>query len=114
MATVRDVFAFASTDYEPSSPEAKAFFTRLQDKFTFAITGQESAEILLERADHTLRNMGLQTMAGDRPSVSDAIVAKNYLDGDELYALHILCEQFLLFVESRSLRGQELTMTEMS
>ena len=31
-----------------------------------------------------------------------------------LYALHILCEQFLLFVESRSLPGQTLTMNEMS
>lgn len=111
---VRDVFAFASTDYEASSQEAKTFFSRLQDKFTFAITGQESAEILLERADHNLYNMGLQTMTSQRPSVGDAIVAKNYLDGDELYALHILCEQFLLFVESRSLRGQELTMVEMS
>lgn len=111
---VRDVFAFASIDYEPTAPEAKTFFARLQDKFTYAITGQQSAEILLERADHNIQNMGLQTMAGTRPSAGDAIVAKNYLDGDELYALHILCEQFLLFVESRALRGQELTMTEMS
>lgn len=46
--------------------------------------------------------------------MTDAVVAKNYLDGEELYALHILCEQFLLFVESRSLRGQSLTMDEMS
>jgi hypothetical protein len=111
---VRDVFAFASTDYEACSQVARTFFARLQDKFTYAITGQESAEILLERADHTLMNMGLQTMKGERPSMADAIVAKNYLDRDELYALHILCEQFLLFVESRSLRGQALTMVEMA
>jgi hypothetical protein len=111
---VRDVFAFGSIDYESSSTEAKAFFARLQDKFTFAITGQESAEILLERADHNIQNMGLQIMTGDRPSAGDAIVAKNYLDGDELYALHILCEQFLLFVESRAIHGRELTMAEMS
>jgi len=111
---VRDVFAFASSDYDACSQAAKTFFARLQDKFTYAITGQESAEILLERADHTMRNMGLQTIKGERPSPADAIVAKNYLDSDELYALHILCEQFLLFVESRSLRGQELTMEDMS
>jgi hypothetical protein len=113
-SAVRDVFAFASIDYDPGSQPAKTFFARLQDKFTYAITGQESAEILLERADHTLRNMRLQTMKGDRPSMTDAVVAKNYLDGEELYALHILCEQFLLFAESRSLRGQPLTMDEMS
>lgn len=61
-SAVRDVFAFASTDYDSGSQAAKTFFARLQDKFTYAITGQESAEILLERADHTLRNMGLHTM----------------------------------------------------
>jgi hypothetical protein len=113
-SAVRDVFAFASTDYDAGSQASKTFFARIQDKFTYAITGQESAELLLDRADHTLRNMGLQTMKGERPTVTDAIVAKNYLDRDELYALHILCEQFLLFVESRSLRGQTLTMEEMS
>jgi hypothetical protein len=53
-------------------------------------------------------------MKGERPSMTDATVAKNYLDRDELFALHILCEQFLLFVESRSLRGQALTMVEMA
>lgn len=111
---VRDVFAFGSIDYEASSQEAKTFFARLQDKFTYAITGQDSAEILLERANHTLDNMGLKTMAHDRPSMADATVAKNYLESDELYGLHILCEQFLLFVESRSLRGQRLTMGEMA
>lgn len=111
---VRDVFAFASTDYEASSQEAKSFFARLQDKFTYAITGQNSAEILLDRANHLLDNMGLKTMKGAGPSKDDVTVAKNYLDGDEIYALHILCEQFLLFVESRSLRGQKLTMSEMS
>lgn len=113
-SAVRDVFAFGSVDYDASSQAAKSFFARLQDKFTYAITGQESAEILLERADHTLDNMGLKTMANDRPTRADATVAKNYLEGDELYALHILCEQFMLFVESRSLRGQELTMAEMA
>jgi hypothetical protein len=58
--------------------------------------------------------MGLQTMKGERPSQADIAVAKNYLMEDELCGLHILCEQFLLFVESRALRGKQLTMNEMS
>lgn len=111
---VRDVFAFASQDYVANSQEAKSFYARLQDKFTFAITGQTSSQILLERANHLLDNVGLQTMASSRPQMGDVTVAKNYLNDDELYSLHILCEQFLLFVESRSLRGHRLTMQEMS
>lgn len=32
---------------------------------------------------------------------------------EELHYLHILCEQFLLFVESKAIRGQQLTMKEL-
>ena len=49
-----------------------------------------------------------------RPTKADATTGKNYLDPDELYALHLLCEQFLLFAESKAIRGHQLTMTEMS
>ena len=110
---VRDVFAFGSIDYDPKSQAAQSFFARLQDKFTYAITGQESSEVLLERANHLLVNMGLTSFTGKSPQMRDVTVAKNYMSEDELYALHILCEQFLLFVESRAIRGNHLTMAEM-
>lgn len=111
--SVRSVFAFGSTDYDPASKAAQGFFARLQDKFLFAVTGQPAQEIVLDRADHRLPNMGLQTMKGERPSNADAVIGKNYLRFHELYSLHILCEQFLLFVESRAWRGQPLKMSEM-
>ena len=107
---VRDVFALASSDYSKDAPEIGRFFALLQDKFTYAITGQLSSQILLDRANHLLRDMGLTHMKGSRPSHGDARIAKNYLFKDELYALHILCEQFLLFIESAALRGKRLTM----
>ena len=31
-----------------------------------------------------------------------------------MYGLHILCEQFLLFVESEAIRGLQLTMVDLS
>jgi hypothetical protein len=111
---VRDVFAFASSDYDKDAPQIGLFFAKLQDKFTYAVTGQRSSEILLERANHLLRDMGLTFMSGSRPSHADVQRAKNYLDKDELYALHILCEQFLLFIESAALRGRQLTMAGLS
>lgn len=58
--------------------------------------------------------MGMNTTKGDVPERADAEVGKNYLDDEELYSLHILCEQFLLFVESKAIRGQQLTMAELS
>ncbi len=111
---VRDVFAFASSDYAKDAPDVGRFFAKLQDKFTYAITGQLSSQILLERANHLLHDVGLTSKSGSRPSHADVQKAKNYLDKDELYALHILCEQFLLFIESAALRGKQLTMRELS
>ena len=111
---VRDVFAFASSDYPKNAPDIDRFFAKLQDKFTYAITGQLSSQILLDRASHLLHDMGLTSKSGSRPSHADVQRAKNYLDTDELYALHILCEQFLLFIESAALRGKQLTMRELS
>ena len=111
---VRDVFAFASSDYVKDAPDLGRFFAKLQDKFTYAITGQLSSQILLERASHLLHDVGLTSKSGGRPSHADVQKAKNYLDKNELYALHILCEQFLLFIESAALRGKLLTMRELS
>jgi hypothetical protein len=111
---VRDVFAFVSSDYESSSQIARSFFAKLQDKFLYAITGNTVSKLILDRADHKQLNMGLQSMKGERPQMADVFIGKNYLVPDELYALHILCEQFMLFVESRAIRGQTLTMVEMA
>ena len=113
-ASVRDAYAFGSVDYEPNSQAAKSFFAKLQDKFLYAITGTTASELILSRANHDQPNMGLQTMQGERPQIADVTIGKTYLVPDELYGLHILCEQFLLFIESRALRGQPLTMEEMS
>ena len=111
---VRDVFAFASTDYDKDSETARQFFAKIQDKFLYAITGQVASQVILQRADSEEPNMGLQTMKGQKPTKADARIGTNYLDEKELYELHILSEQFLLFVESRAMRGLPLTMGELS
>jgi hypothetical protein len=111
---VRDCFKLSSTDYEPNSKHTKSFYAKLQDKFLVATTGKTASEIVIERAKAEKDHMGLTHMRGDFPDLWDAKVGKNYLLGDELYALHILCEQFLLFAESKALRGQKLTMEEMA
>jgi hypothetical protein len=41
-------------------------------------------------------------------------LARIYLDKDELYTLHLLCEQFMLFAETKAFRGQRLTMAQLS
>ena len=111
---VRDCFKISSSDYDQSAKETRSFYAKLQDKFTYAITGQTSSQVILERADGLKEFMGLTSTKSGRPTKADAMVGKNYLSPDELYILHILCEQFLLFAESKAIRGHELTMKELS
>jgi hypothetical protein len=111
---VRDVFAFGSSDYNKDAQIVRSFYAKVQDKFLYAVTGKTAAEIKLQRADHKKPAMGLTSIKGILPERADADVGKNYLHEQELYSLHILCEQFLLFVESKAIRGQKLTMAELS
>ena len=111
---VRDVFAFGSADYDKDFSVVRSFYAKLQDKFLYAVTDKTASEIKLERADHRKPSMGLVSIKGDVAERVDADTAKNYLYEQELYGLHILCEQFLLFVESKAIRGQQLTMSDLA
>ena len=111
---VRDCFKIASSDYDKDSDKVRSFYARLQDKFLFAITGKTASELILERADAGKGNMGVTSTKGLLPTKAEAKVGKNYLLSDELYVLHILCEQFLLYAESKAIRGQSVTMEELA
>lgn len=109
-AKVRECFKISSSDYDPESKQVKTFYALLQDKFHHAVTGMTASKLVMDRADHTAENMGLQSMKGLAPTLADAETGKNYLREDELYRLHLLSEQFLLFAESTALAGQKMTM----
>lgn len=111
---VRDCFMIAATDYDKASPKVRSFYAKLQDKFLYAITQKTASELILERADAAKHNMGVKTTKGKYPTKQETTVGKNYLESDELYVLHILCEQFLLYAESKAIRGQSMTMDELS
>lgn len=109
-AKVRECFKVGSSDYDPTSREVKKFYALLQDKFLHAITGQTASKLVLDRADHRNESMGVQTFSGKLPTLAEAKTGKNYLESEELYRLHLLSEQFLLYAESRALAGQKMTM----
>lgn len=109
-AKVRECFKISASDYDPSSKQVKTFYALLQDKFHHAVTGMTGSKLLLDRADYKDDNMGLQSIKGASPTFDDAKTAKNYLLPPELYRLHILSEQFLLFAESTALTDKKMTM----
>ena len=113
-AAVRDCFKEASSDYDAGSKACRSFYALMQDKFLYAVTQSTASQLILGRADRKSANMGVTSFAGNMPSVSEAQIGKNYLQSDELYILHILCEQFLLYAESSAIRGKTLTMADLT
>jgi hypothetical protein len=113
-AQVRECFKISASDYDKESAMVRSFYAKIQDKFLFAVTGKTASELIIYRADHKLDQMGLQTVSGNFPTLQDASTGKNYLQEDEIYTLHILCEQFLLYAESKAIRGQTMTMRELT
>ncbi len=112
-AKVRECFKVSASDYHPEAGEVRRFYILLQEKFHHAVTGMTSSKIVLDRADHTQENVGLQTMAGKKPTIADVETGKNYLKQEELYRLHLLSEQFLLYAESTALAKRKMTMSSL-
>lgn len=109
-AQVRECFRISSSDYDSKSPQVRTFYALLQDKFHHAITEMTSSKLIMDRADHRETNMGLQSLMGDFPTLLETKTGKNYLKADELYKMHLLSEQFLLYAESTALRKKSMTM----
>lgn len=106
---VRDVFA-TSADYNPKVDYAKQFFSIVQNKFHYAITGLTAAEIVVNRVDGEKANMGLTNWKGEIITREQAEIAKNYLEELELKRLNLLVEQFLSFAELQSVEKRVMYM----
>ena len=108
---VREIFALAA-DYEPSLPETNQFFSIIQNKLHFASTGNTAAELIVQRADHALPNMGLTSWARDEVRKTDVTVAKNYLSVDEITELNRIVTMWLDFAEDQATRRKQVFMRD--
>ena len=106
---VLDLYA-TSADYDPRSAESVAFFKMVQNKLHFAAHGHTAAEIVFERADADKPFMGLQTFAGDFPTLQDVGIAKNYLTKDELAILNRLVSGYFDFAEVQAMQHHPMFM----
>lgn len=108
---VLDIYA-TSIDYNPHADTSIEFFKKVQNKIHYAISKQTAAEIIYTRADAEKEFMGLTTFKGKAPHLSDATVAKNYLDEKELRAMGQLVSGYLDFAERQAERHQAMTMVD--
>jgi hypothetical protein len=106
---ITDIYA-TSVDYDASAELTQAFFATVQNKVHYAIHGHTAAELVKLRADSAKPHMGMTNWPGERIRKSDVVVAKNYLNEDELRALNNLTEQYLVFAEGQAARRLAMTM----
>lgn len=108
---VLDIYA-TSIDYDPHADTSVDFFKKVQNKIHYAVSHQTAAEIIYSRADAQKEFMGLTTFKGKEPHLSDAIVAKNYLDEKELRTMGQIVSGYLDFAERQAERHQPMTMKD--
>ena len=111
---ITDIFAECSIDYERDSQEAKDFYAMVQNKFHFAITGQTAAEIIYAKADANKDAMGLATWKNSPGRIlqSDVVIAKNYLQEDEIKKLERTVTGFFDYIEGIIERKKTFRMEE--
>ena len=110
---ILDIYA-TSIDYDPAAEISVDFFKKVQNKIHYAVHGQTAAEVIYNRADSEKEFMGLTSFKGSRPHLSDAKIAKNYLDEKELRSLGQLVSGYLDFAERQAEREQTMTMKDWS
>ena len=106
---LRDLFKLSS-DYETKEKATQMFYAETQNKLLYAVTGQTAAEIIRNRADENKPNMGLTVWKGDIVRKGDIVIAKNYLDNEEIDKLNRLVTIFLESAEMRVKERKDLTL----
>src|SRR3989339_413222 len=108
---ILDIYS-TSRDYDPKAELTQKFFKIVQNKMHFAAHGHTAAEVLYLRADGDKPFMGVQTFQGAQPTKSEAKVAKNYLNEDELKILNRIVSAYLEFAELQAIRKVPMYMKD--
>ena len=111
---ITDIYATA-VDYSSKAYETKQFFATVQNKLHFAITGKTAAEIIHERVSSKKDQIGLTSWRRSpkgKIMPSDVLVAKNYLEKDEVIQLNRIVNMYLDFAEMQAARGRTMTMKD--
>ena len=112
---ITDIYAQCSVDYDKNSDEAQYFFATVQNKLHFAISGRTAAEIISDRVSSAKPNVGLTNWKNSPQGAirkTDVVVAKNYLNKEEIEGLNNIVEQYLIFAESQAKRKQTMFMRD--
>ena len=110
---IMDLFIATAVDYNKNSEEAYTFFKIVQNKLHYAITGKTAAELIYTRVNSNKENMGLTNWKNSPNGLIykyDVIIAKNYLNEEEINKLNDLTNMFLVFAEDEAKERHVMTM----
>lgn len=114
---ITDIFAECSLDYDRDAPLTHEFYSMVQNRFHYAITGKTAAEIIYATADRQKEHMGLTTWKNapdGRILKSDVVVAKNYLSEQQIRQLERAVTGYFDYIEDLIERENTFTMKEFS
>ena len=111
---ITDIYATA-VDYSLDSKITRDFFATVQNKMHYAVHGSTAAEMIVARADHSRKHMGLtswRTAPDGKIVKADVAVAKNYLSVDEMKELNEIVTMYLDYAARQARRHIPMTMAD--
>ena len=111
---ITDIYA-TSIDYDKTAKATIRFFSSVQNKLHYAVSGNTAAEIIYNRADSQKENMGLTSWKGAPDSKIhkyDVVIAKNYLSEKEIGQLERMVSAYLDLAEMQAMRHIPMTMED--
>ncbi|MHB8173655.1 MAG: virulence RhuM family protein, partial [Nitrospirota bacterium] len=112
---ITDIYQQCSIDYDKNAEITKNFFSIIQNKLHWAVTGKTAAEIIADRAHADKPKMGLMTWKNGpdgKIMKSDVAVAKNYMTEKEIKKLERLVSEYLDDAEDRANRMIPMKMKD--
>ncbi len=111
---ITDIYA-TSIDYDKTAKSTIRFFSSVQNKLLYAVSGNTAAEVIYNRADHKKENMGLTSWEGSPNSKIhkyDVVISKNYLSENEIAVLERMVSAYLDLAEMQAMRHIPMTMAD--
>ncbi len=108
---VLDLYATA-TDYDPDNEASVTFFKIVQNKLHYAAHGHTASEVIYLRVDSNKPFAGLSNFKGDQPTQAEAMIAKNYLDEQELKVLNNLVSAYFDLAELNAIEQRAMCMAD--
>lgn len=108
---VLDLYATA-IDYNPKAAENIQFFKIVQNKLHFAAHGQTAAEVVYFRVNSDKPFAGLTHFKGTQPTQAEALIAKNYLQVEELKVLNNLVSAYFDLAEINAIEERPMKMQD--